>query len=175
MKKEISMSINQFMEMERGNISLNDIKKENGFETTLEKLINNEDFQFACITMGLATVIAIFNQTSASATTLGGEQLIIGLNQEGMKTLQDVIKNITYGTCAFAGIHEVRKAIKIKSWKKIPIEIIRYGLAFSVVFFADDFFKLILETVPNIAETFNFNDMINQIAYSNNLDVIRQI
>lgn len=179
MSKNITMSISQFMEMERGNISLKEIAKENGFKTPLEKLINNEDFQFACITLGLAAVVAIANPvgafatTAIPATTLSTTPIVTTPSTETMKTLLNITKNVTYGTCAFAGIHEVRAAIKTKSWKKIPAEILKYGLAFSVVFFADDFFKLVSETVPNI--TCTFSSIMDQVAYSNSIDLLRLV
>jgi hypothetical protein len=179
--KKVTMSISQFMEMERGNLTVNEIIKENGLETPFEKIVNNDDFKYAVSVAILATVCAIANPTVTFATTaipassLSTEQIVTVPKPE---ILLNVIKNITYGTCAFAGIHEVRAAIKNRFWKSIPSEVLKYGLAFCTVYFADDFFKLILETIPNLHMpdvTLAFSSMMEQVAYSNSLDILRQI
>lgn len=67
--KEVTMSFKQFFEMERGNLSLDEIAKENNLETIAERILKNDRLKKFTITtialMNMSTVVYASDNTRA--------------------------------------------------------------------------------------------------------------
>ena len=66
--KEITMSMDQFFNMERGNITLEEIIKENNTESLVYKIINNKKLRKSTITI-IAITHIITNPAMAKSNT----------------------------------------------------------------------------------------------------------
>jgi hypothetical protein len=179
--KKITMTINQFMEIERGNKTLKEVTQENHIETSLEKVLSNNTFKSAFIlattagifiiepTIALAAPIAI-PASNLSSQTIGGPI--------DPTLLHAAVKNLACGATGFMLIHEVREALKVKNWKKVSLNTIKYGTMLCCICFADDTFEYLLNRLPEFNMTrviLTFTSIMEAVAASNSLDILRQI
>lgn len=124
MKKEITMSINQFMEIERGNLSLDDIVQATDLETIAGKILKNTKLKHLTI-----TTIALINMNitaHADETSQAISQI-----QQAENKIVPVILAIIGTICTIACIAQIGKSVMTRKGDDIGQIVMRYVLAFA--------------------------------------------
>jgi hypothetical protein len=124
MCKEITMTINQFMEMERGNITLKQITKDNDIELIAGKILENKKLtRFVIVTTALVcmSIKAHANETAQAITQI----------QSAENQIVPVILAIIGSICSIACIGEIGKSLITKKGADIGQIIMKYILAFA--------------------------------------------
>lgn len=124
MSKEITMTINQFMEMERGNLDLKQIIQNNNLESICGEILKNKQLTNFVVTttalINMSVVVHADETTQAIAQIQGAENKIV-----------PVILAIIGAICTIACIAEIGKSVITKKGSDIGQIIMKYILAFS--------------------------------------------
>lgn len=125
MSKEISMSINQFLEFERGNMSLKEIYKENEIESFLEKIKKNKEF-YKMIVINLAVLNMNYMVVHADESVQAIKQI-----HEAENKIIPVILAIVGAICTICCIGEIGKSVMNKKGADIGQIVMKYLMAFA--------------------------------------------
>jgi len=146
MSKEITMSFDQFFGMERGNISLEKILVDNGYENKVVKVISTERFQ-RTVVMTASYALIIFAPELAATVPVGGP-----ISATALKSfVQKPIYILCGTTCTFEAI----KALVDKNYKQLPTIAIKYGIVFGSVYSMDKFFSTVKHTSDYLVSSFS--------------------
>lgn len=138
MKKEITMSFNQFFEMERGKLSLDEIVKENNLETIAERILKNDRLRRCTI-----TVIALTNIAIPAFSEGNPEAIAVDNIHRATNIILSVVQEGIYSLCILGCIFEIGKAVVGRRTESIPSIIMKYILAFGAIYFLPWIFNLI--------------------------------
>ena len=122
--KEITMSINQFMEMERGNLTLKEIVQANDLETIAGKILKNPKLK--CM---VVTSIALINMNMVAYADESSQAIAQIQNAENK--IVPVILAIIGSICTIACIAEIGKSVMTRKGSDIGQIIMKYLLAFA--------------------------------------------
>ena len=122
--KEITMSINQFMEMERGNLTLKEIVQANDLETIAGKILKNPKLK--CM---VVTSIAFINMNMVAYADESSQAIAQIQNAENK--IVPVILAIIGSICTIACIAEIGKSVMTRKGSDIGQIIMKYLLAFA--------------------------------------------
>lgn len=140
--KEITMSIPQYLELSRGNLTLKEIRNNN--EIIAEQILKNEQAKrFAITTIALSNILI-----KAYAEDDGATQAIAKIHQ-ATNTILSVVQEGLYSLCILACIFEIGKAVISKRNESIPSIIMKYILAFGSIYFLPWIFNLIKAIFAN--------------------------
>lgn len=146
MSKSVTMSIHQFMEMERGNITLKDIKIENNMkdlETCAGRILKNPKLKkvtVALIASQMAVSQKVFaaTQTAATSKAIG---TIKGAEAQILPVLQVAVGTL----CTIMVVVEISKALIARRNNDIAQIFIKYIMADLAIVAAPWVFNLIRE------------------------------
>jgi hypothetical protein len=124
MCKEITMSIHEFTEMERGNITLKQITQNNNIESVAGKIL--KDKQLTRFVVVSTALICMSIKAHANETTEAIAQIQNAENQ-----IVPVILAIIGSICTIACIGEIGKSLITKKGADIGQIIMKYILAFA--------------------------------------------
>jgi hypothetical protein len=124
MSREITMSIHEFMEMERGNITLKEIAHNNDLEYIAGKIL--KDKQLTRFVVVSTALICMSIKAHANETTEAIAQIQNAENQ-----IVPVILAIIGSICTIACIGEIGKSLITKKGADIGQIIMKYILAFA--------------------------------------------
>jgi len=140
MSKTVTMSIGQFMDMERGTLALSDITKERDLEYIAGKILNNEKLKrffvtFVATATMCAEAMAETNVADATAKLGSATGKIITITQFAIGKI-----------CIIACILEIGKCLISKRREEIPQIGMKYFIAYLVVKLIPWLFDLIDST-----------------------------
>lgn len=124
--KEITMSIPQFCRLQRGELTLLDIKKENKLESLLDKIMSNNQLKRIAV---ITTAAVLHFQELALANNDG----LAKIDAVGFKFLA-VIQTIGYWVCIIMCLVEIIKNVSSGDYKKIGAIIAKYILIMAALF-----------------------------------------
>jgi uncharacterized membrane protein YeaQ/YmgE (transglycosylase-associated protein family) len=125
MCKEITMTINQFMEIERGNLTFKEIKQSNDLELMAGKILKNKKLTRFVVTT--TSLICISLKASANENTAQAVAQI----QSAENQIIPVILAVIGAICTIACIAEIGKSLITKKGSDIGQIIMKYILAFA--------------------------------------------
>ena len=137
MKKEITMSIPQFLAYERGEKTLKDIKEENQLESLATRIINND--RLRKITVFTIASLNYISTVQADVVQATGKIDNAGLMFFG------ILQTIGYWLCLLGCIMEILKNIMNGSSKDIGKVMLKYILVFATLYIMPFAFDLIKE------------------------------
>ena len=141
--KGITMSISQYLELSRGNLTLKDIRNNN--EVIAGQILKNEQAKKFTV-----TVIALSNiLIKAYAEDEDGAAQAIAKIHQATNTILSVVQEGLYSLCILACIIEIGKAVISKRNESIPSIIMKYILAFGSIYFLPWIFNLIKAIFAN--------------------------
>lgn len=135
MSKEITMTIHQFLQYERGEKSIKDIEIENGLESIATKIINNDRLRKMA-----AFVIAGLNYTS---TVLADTAEAVGRIDSAGNMFLGIVQSIGYWLCLIGCIMEILKSVMNGSSKDVGKIMMKYLLIFAALYLMPFAFNLI--------------------------------
>lgn len=138
--QEITMSIPQFCQLHRGELTLAEIKKENNVESLLQKIMSNEQLNKIAI---ITTAAALHFQKLVLANTDG----LAKIDAIGFKFLT-VIQHIGYWVCIIMCLVEIIKNVSSGDYKKIGAIIAKYLLILAALYglqWAFDFIRSVFQ------------------------------
>lgn len=152
MSKEITMSIKQFMEVQRGEKTYKDIETENGLESLAGRILNDNRLR----RLTVFTIAALNYSNKVLASTVDAENKI---NQGGLMLL-GLAQTLGYWLCIISCIMEVLKCVMNGSSKDVGKIILKYLLIFGTLYLMPwlfDLIKQIFETSPEtVAEVVTY-------------------
>lgn len=137
MSKEITMSINQFMEVQRGEKSFKDIEIENGLESIASKILNDDRLR-------RMTVFTIAGLNYASEVLADTSQAVAKINVAGY-TFLNIVQTLGYWLCLIGCIMEILKSLMNGSSKDVGKLMLKYLLIFAALYLMPFAFDLIRE------------------------------
>jgi hypothetical protein len=144
MSTELTMSFNEFFEMERGNITLNKIIRDKNirkFDDIAGKILRNENLRKACVfSLALSMMcVQVFAEDKSTAEAMGK---VGAASSKIISILQFSIGKV----CIIACILEIGKSLIAKRREEIPQIGMKYLIAYLVVKLVPWLFDLIDET-----------------------------
>lgn len=138
MSREITMTINQYLEMERGTLTLNEIMRENDMESIAGKILANPQLKKFTITLiaSLSFCAEAFAEEDAVSTACRKVGAATG---NIIKILQFAIGKV----CIIACILEIGKSLIAKRREEIPQIGMKYFIAYLIVKLIPWLFNLI--------------------------------
>jgi hypothetical protein len=124
MSKEITMSIHEFMEMERGNITLKQITQNNDLESIASKIVKNK--QLTRFVVVSTAFICMSINAYANETTEAISQIQNAENQ-----IVPVILAIIGSICTICCIAQIGKSLITSKGADVGQIVMRYVLAFA--------------------------------------------
>lgn len=137
MSKEITMSINQFMEVQAGEKTYKDIEIENGLESLATKIINDDRLR-------RMTVFVIAGLNYASEVLADTSQAVAKINVAGY-TFLNIVQTLGYWLCLIGCIMEILKSLMNGSSKDVGKLMLKYLLIFAALYLMPFAFDLIRE------------------------------
>lgn len=137
MKKEIVMSIPQFLQYKRGEKSIKDIELENGLENIARKIINNDRLR-------KMTVFTIAGLNYMSTVYADATEAVARIDNAGLMFF-GIIQSIGYWLCLIGCIMEILKSVMNGSSKEIGKLMMKYILIFAALYLMPFAFNLIRE------------------------------
>lgn len=137
MSKNISMSINQFMEVRRGEKSFKDIEIENGMESLATKIINDDRLR-------RMTVFTIASLSYAQEVLADTSDAFGKINKGGLMIL-GLIQTVGYWLCIISCVMEILKTVMNGATKDVGKVMIKYILIFASLYLMPWLFDLIRE------------------------------
>lgn len=137
MKKEIVMSIPQFLSYERGEKTLKDIEMENGLESLATKIISDDRLR-------KITVFTIASLNYMSTVQAAATDAIAKIDSAG-NTFFGILQSIGYWLCLIGCIMEILKSVMNGSSKDIGKIMLKYILIFAALYLMPFAFNLIKE------------------------------
>ncbi|NFO89030.1 hypothetical protein FDC58_16850 [Clostridium botulinum] len=138
MSKEITMTFNQFFEMERGILSLDEIVQANNLETIAGEILKNNRLRRCAVTF-----IALVNSALPVFAEEPDATIAVANIHRATNTLLDVLQEGIYSLCILGCVMEIGKAIVGRRKESIPNIIFKYILAFGAIYFLPWIFDLI--------------------------------
>lgn len=136
-RKEITMTIHQFCEMQRGNITLREIEKLNGYESFIS-VIKKDKYIEKLVVISLACMFMLGKV--AHASTEAEDKIGIAGNK-----FFGIVKVLGYWLCLIGCIAEILKSVATGSSKDIGKIMIKYILIFGAMYIMPWAFDLIKE------------------------------
>lgn len=137
MSKNITMSINQFMEVQRGEKSFKDIEVENGMESLATKIINDDRLR-------RMTVFTIASLSYAQEVLADTSDAFGKINKGGLMIL-GLIQTVGYWLCIISCVMEILKTVMNGATKDVGKVMIKYILIFASLYLMPWLFDLIRE------------------------------
>lgn len=137
MSKEITMSIKQFMEVQRGEKTYKDIETENGLESLAGRILNDDRLR----KLTVFTIAALNYSSKAFADT---SEAVVKINSGGFMIL-GIIQTLGYWLCIISCIMEILKCVMNGSSKDVGKIILKYLLIFGSLYLMPWLFDLIKE------------------------------
>lgn len=135
MSKEITMSIHQFLQYERGEKSIKDIEIENGLESIATKIINNDRLR----KMAIFTIASLNYISSVQADVA---QAAAKIDSAGIMFF-GILQSIGYWLCLIGCIMEILKSVMNGTSKDIGRVMLKYLLIFASLYLMPWAFDLI--------------------------------
>ena len=135
--KEITMSITQFLQYQRGEKSIKDIELENGLESIAAKIMKDNRIRKIAI-----FTIASLNYTS---TVLADTTDAIAKINTGGFMILGIVQTIGYWLCIIGCIMEILKSVMNGSSKEVGKLMMKYILIFAALYLMPWLFDLIKE------------------------------
>ncbi|MGL5149646.1 MAG: hypothetical protein ACRC7N_03615 [Clostridium sp.] len=136
-KRELTMTIHQFCEMERGNLTLRDIELQNGFEGFATH-VKKDKYIEKLVVISMACMLMLGKIANASTNVEGK---IAGAGQRFF----NIIRGLGYWLCLIGCVVEVLKSVSSGGSKDIGKIIMKYLLIFGSLYFMPWAFDLIKE------------------------------
>lgn len=146
MSKSVTMSIHQFMEMERGNITLKDIKLQNSvndIETCAGMILKNPRLKKITVTL-IASQMAVSQKVFAATQTAATSKAISTIHGAEAQILP-VLQVAVGALCTIMVIVEISKALIARRNNDIAQIFIKYIMADLAIVAAPWVFNLIRE------------------------------
>lgn len=137
MSKEITMSINQFMEVQAGEKTYKDIEIENGLESLATKIINDDRLR-------RMTVFVIAGLNYTGEVLADTSQAVAKINVAGY-TFLNIVQTLGYWLCLIGCIMEILKSLMNGSSKDVGKLMLKYLLIFAALYLMPFAFDLIRE------------------------------
>lgn len=137
MNKNITMSINQFMEVQRGEKSFKDIEVENGLESLARRILNDDRLRRMTV-----FTIASLNYTSE---VLADTAEAFGKIDRGGIVILGAIQRVAYWLCIISCVMEILKTVMNGSTKDVGKIMLKYILVFMSLYLMPWLFDLIRE------------------------------
>lgn len=131
------MSIHQFCEMERGNITLREIELQNGFES-FATIVTRDKYIEKLVVISMACMLGLGKMANAAVDAEGK------INQVGL-TFFSIARTLGYWLCLLGCIVEILKAVSTGNNKDIAKIMMKYLLIFASLYFMPWAFDLIRE------------------------------
>lgn len=131
------MSIHQFCEMERGNLTLREIELQNGFES-FATIVTKDKYIEKLVVISMACMLGL-GKIANAATDVEGK--ITGAGQKFFS----IIRTLGYWLCLIGCIVEILKSVSTGGSKDIGKIIMKYLLIFGALYFMPWAFDLIKE------------------------------
>lgn len=137
MSKNITMSINQFMEVQRGEKSFKDIEIENGIESLAKRILNDDRLR-------RMAVFTIAGLNYASEVLADASEAFVKINRGGGMIL-GLIQTVGYWLCIISCVMEILKTVMNGATKDVGKVMIKYILIFASLYLMPWLFDLIRE------------------------------
>lgn len=124
--KEITMSIPQFCQLQRGELTLADIRKENNEESLLDKILSNNQLK-------KIAVITIASALHFQEVVFANDGGVAKIDAVGLKFLA-VIQTIGYWVCIIMCLVEIIKNLSSGDYKKIGAIVAKYLLVMAALY-----------------------------------------
>lgn len=137
MSKEITMTIPQFLQYQRGEKTIKDIEVENGLENIVTKIMKDDRLK-------KITVFTIASLNCMSTVYADTAQAVSKINNAGNAFLT-IFQSIGYWLCLIGCIMEILKSVMNGSSKDVGRIMLKYILIFAALYVMPFAFKLISE------------------------------
>lgn len=137
MSKEITMTIPQFLQYQRGEKTIKDIELENGLENIATKIMKYDRLK-------KITVFTIASLNFMSTVYADTAQAVSKINNAGNAFLT-IFQSIGYWLCLIGCIMEILKSVMNGSSKDVGRTMLKYILIFAALYVMPFAFKLISE------------------------------
>lgn len=137
MSKEITMTIPQFLQYQRGEKTIKDIEIENGLENMATKIMNDDRLK-------KITVFTIASLNCMSTVYADTAQAVSKINNAGNAFLT-IFQSVGYWLCLIGCIMEILKSVMNGSSKDVGRIMLKYILIFAALYVMPFAFKLISE------------------------------
>lgn len=137
MSKEITMTIPQFLQYQRGEKTIKDIEVENGLENMATKIMNDDRLK-------KITVFTIASLNCTSTVYADTAQAVSKINNAGNAFLT-IFQSVGYWLCLIGCIMEILKSVMNGSSKDVGRIMLKYILIFAALYVMPFAFKLISE------------------------------
>lgn len=137
MSKNITMSINQFLEVQRGEKTYKDIEIENGLESLATKIINDDRLR-------RITVFTIAGLNYMSVAAADASQAVAKIDNAGTMFL-GIVQSIGRWLCLIGCVMEILKCVMNGTSKDVGRIMLKYLLIFASIYLMPFAFDLIKE------------------------------
>lgn len=144
MNREITMSFSKFFKMERGEVSLNQIVKDNELECLATKIMRNPRLKKFCITT--LALVNIYSKPAFAIDYNSRQSLIIGSSVINLEFIREVLIIV----CILSFFIEIAKCTFRKDTQKMPKIVIKYILVVASTYSIEYSLHLISDIVTNL-------------------------
>lgn len=124
MRKEITMTIHEFMEVQRGNLTVDEVVQANDMERIAGKILKNNKLRRATI-----TTIALINMTVVAHADESAQA--IAQIQKAEHSIVPILLEIIGAICTVCCIAEIGKSVMTRKGVDIGQIILKYIMAFA--------------------------------------------